>query len=374
MTLAHVHILLNHFPTIGMIVGMGLYVLALIWKSDDVKRASLAVIFGIAAIAIATYISGSAAFSEIQEMPGISKEAVQAHQDAALLALAFMELAGITAWLALWQYRRIGRIATGIQAMVLVLGLVALGFMSDAANIGGEIHHPEIVMAKDAAAHKAALGHGFLNAEAIGAFVTGKPWMWPTCETLHFVGLSLLLGVVLAVDLRMLGFMKGVSFATLHRLLPWGILGFAINVFTGMFFFVGAPEQYTMNKTFYWKILFVMLAAINGLYFTVLDEPWVLGSGDEAPLTGQGNGCLGHGPVGGRYVLRQHAAVPGQRVLRGRLGADHDSFTIFHPRCGMYLLGLTVLGLVVVVTAVFALVAYLIDRGEAKLEENMHGR
>jgi len=40
----------------------------------------------------------------------------------------------------------------------------------------------------------------------------------------------------------------------------------------------------------------------------------------------------------------------------------------------MYLLGLTVLGLVVVVTAVFALAAYLIDRGEAKLEENMHGR
>jgi hypothetical protein len=285
MTLAHVHILLNHFPTIGMIVGMGLYVLALIWKSDDVKRASLAVIFGIAAIAITTYISGSAAFSEIQAMPGISKEAVQAHQDAALLALVFMELAGIAAWLALWQYRRIGRIATGIQATVLVLGLIALGYMSDAANIGGEIRHPEIVMAKDAAAHKAALGHGFLNAEAIGAFVTGKPWMWPTCETLHFVGLSLLLGVVLAVDLRMLGFMKGVSFATLHRLLPWGILGFAINVFTGMFFFVGAPEQYTMNKTFYWKILFVMLAAINGLYFTVLDEPWALGSGDEAPLT-----------------------------------------------------------------------------------------
>ena len=52
-----------------------------------------------------------------------------------------------------------------------------------------------------------------------------------------------------------------------------------------MLFFVGAPDQYTMNKTFYWKIVFVMLAAANGLYFTVLDEPWVLGSGDEAPLT-----------------------------------------------------------------------------------------
>ena len=267
-----------------MIVGMGLYILSLVWKSEDVKRASLAVIFGISAIAIATFISGSAAFSEIQAMPGISKEAVQAHQDAALLALALMELTGITAWLGLWQFRRIGRIVKGIQGTVLVLGLITLGLMSDAANIGGEIRHPEIVASQDAAAHKAALGHGVLNAEAIGTYVTGEPWMWPTCETLHFIGLCLLLGVVLAVDLRMLGFMKSVSFATLHRLLPWGILGFGINVLTGMLFFVGAPEQYTMNKTFYWKIIFVLLAAANGLYFTVLDEPWVLGSGDEAPM------------------------------------------------------------------------------------------
>jgi len=59
--------------------------------------------------------------------------------------------------------------------------------------------------------------------------------------------------VVLAVDLRMLGFMKSVSFATLHRLLPWGILGFGINVLTGMLFFVGAPEQYTTNTSFQWR-------------------------------------------------------------------------------------------------------------------------
>jgi len=285
MTLAHVHILLNHFPTIGMIVAMGLYILSLLWKSDDVKRASLAVLFGISAIAIATFISGSAAWEEIAELPGVSKAAVAAHQDAALLALAVMELTGITAWLALWQYRRIGRIATGIQGTVLILGLVTLGLMTNAATIGGEIRHPEILTAADAAARNGAgPARGLLHADAIGVFVTGKPWMWPTCETLHFVGLSLLLGVVLAVDLRMLGFMKAVSFTTLHRLLPWAILGFGINVLTGILFFVGAAEQYTMNKTFHWKIIFVLLAAANGLYFTVLDETWRLGPGDEAPM------------------------------------------------------------------------------------------
>jgi hypothetical protein len=109
--------------------------------------------------------------------------------------------------------------------------------------------------------------------------------MWPTCETLHFVGLSLLMGVVFLVDLRVLGVMKGVSFASLHRLLPWAAFGFGVNVVTGMLFFVGIPHQYTGNKTFYWKLALVMLAGLNAVYFTLVDEPWELGPGEDAPFT-----------------------------------------------------------------------------------------
>jgi uncharacterized membrane protein len=286
MNLAHVHILLNHFPTVGMIVALGLYVVALIWKSHDVTRASLAVLVGISATAIATFITGSAAAEPVATLPGVSKAAILAHQDAALVAFAVMQLTGIAAWLGLWQYRRIARISGGILAAVLILGLVTLGLMTDAANLGGEIRHQEILSKAEMDARGGAgPARGWVNSTAIGEFVTGKPWMWPTCETLHFVGLSLLLGVVLVVDLRMLGVMKNVSFATLHRLLPWGILGFGINLMTGMLFFLGAPDQYTRNTAFQWKIAMVLVAAANALYFTVLDEAWVLGPGDEAPLT-----------------------------------------------------------------------------------------
>jgi hypothetical protein len=74
------------------------------------------------------------------------------------------------------------------------------------------------------------------------------------------------------------------SFAALYQILPLGMLGFGINLVTGMFFFIGAPEQYTQNVVFYWKIVFVVLGALNVLYFMLLDEPWAVGSGDEAPL------------------------------------------------------------------------------------------
>src|SRR5258708_38021677 len=124
MAAAQVPILLNLFPAVGMIVGLGLYIVALIWKSDDVKRASLAVLVGISATTIATFISGSAALPQIEALPGVSKAAGLAHQDAALVAFVFMQLTGLAAWLGLWQFRRSARISSGILASAVVFGLI----------------------------------------------------------------------------------------------------------------------------------------------------------------------------------------------------------------------------------------------------------
>jgi hypothetical protein len=279
MDLTHIHLLLNHFPTIGYIIGGGLFLLSLIAKSDDLKRASLVVLLGISLIAIPTYMSGNGAHEAIKSQPGISKSLIETHEGAALVAFAFMEVTGAFAWLGLWQFRRLAHVPGWNLLVILVLTLVSFGLMARASNLGGEIRHAEIRAPQETVTTEGAL------ARTVGEFVTETPWMWPTCETLHFVGLSLLLGVVVLVDLRVLGVLKALSFASLHRLLPWAALGFGVNVVTGMLFFVGMPGQYTGNRAFYWKVGLVMLAGVNALYFTLLEEPWSLGSGEDAPLT-----------------------------------------------------------------------------------------
>ena len=70
MDLTHIHLLLNHFPTIGYIIGGGLFVLSLIAKSDDLKLASLVILLGIALIAIPTYMSGNGAAEAIRTPAG----------------------------------------------------------------------------------------------------------------------------------------------------------------------------------------------------------------------------------------------------------------------------------------------------------------
>ncbi len=86
--------MLIHFPTVGMISGGGLFLLALITKSDDLKRASLVVLLGIALIAIPTYITGNGAQDAIKALPGISKSLIEAQEGAAVQGLALMELTG----------------------------------------------------------------------------------------------------------------------------------------------------------------------------------------------------------------------------------------------------------------------------------------
>ena len=109
MDLTHIHLLLNHFPTIGYIIGGGLFVLSLLMKSDDLKLASLVILLGIALIAIPTYMSGNGAAEAIKSLPGVSKSMIETHEGAAFVAIAFMLLTGAFAWLGLWQFRRLAR-------------------------------------------------------------------------------------------------------------------------------------------------------------------------------------------------------------------------------------------------------------------------
>ena len=276
----HIHLLLNHVPTIGFGIALGLLIGSLVSRSDDLKKAALTVLVAVALLTLPTYMTGNAAQEAVQELPGVSKTLIETHEGAALLSFIFMEITGAVAWLALWQFHRRGRITTRALGTVLVLSLITMGLVARAANVGGEIRHTEIQLATETTTSEGPI------ARDLATWVKAVPWVWPAAESQHFIGLALLMGVVLLIDLRMLGFMKQVSVHALDRLIPWGVLGFGLNLVTGMIFFVAAPEQYTQNIAFFWKIGLMIVAVFNGLYFTVYDKAWALAPGaDAAPLS-----------------------------------------------------------------------------------------
>jgi hypothetical protein len=279
MNLAHLHLVMNHVPTVGSVAALGLLLLGFVRRNDHLKHAGLELLFVIAVLTLPVYVSGVAAHRELEDRSEISDDAVRVHHDAALIGFTVTELAGFVAWVALWQSRRRGRQAPGLVAAATVLLVVALAVMGRAANLGGGIRHPEIVAA-DAAA-PAGEPDRFMTS-AISEIAVNSRWAWPAAEAVHFLGFSLSIGVLLAVNLRILGAMRQIPFADVHRLLPWGMLGFGANLITGMFFFVGQPGQYTENPPFYWKIVFLMIAGANFLYLTVFGKPWRQADGSDA--------------------------------------------------------------------------------------------
>jgi uncharacterized membrane protein len=270
----HIHLLLNHFPTVGFIIGICLFIAALIARSDHLKQASLVLFVGIAMLTIPAYVTGNAAQARIQDNPGVSKMLIDMHEGAALWSLLLMVITGGFAWLGLWQYRRQLHLPRWNTGVILVLSLLTFAAVSRAAALGGEIQHPEIRVTQDVEAEQFG--------RLIGRLISESPFVWVGLETLHFVGLSLLIGVTLLINLRALGIVKQVSYSAIDRLLPWAVLGFGLNIITGMGFFVAAHGQYTDNIAFLWKLIFVLVAGANTLYF-FFDHGWALPPGEDSP-------------------------------------------------------------------------------------------
>jgi hypothetical protein len=91
---------------------------------------------------------------------------------------------------------------------------------------------------------------------------------WSIAESVHFLGLCLLVGAIGTFDLRLLGFARRVPIAAVHRLIPWGLLGFGLNVTTGTLFVMTEPDQYIYNPSFHLKLLFIAIAGVNaGMFY-----------------------------------------------------------------------------------------------------------
>jgi hypothetical protein len=278
MNAPHLHLILNHVPTIGTAIALGLLLLSLLRRQEALRRVSLEVFYVLALLTLPAYLSGVATGLQLENLPDVSVEAIHKHHDGAVVAFALMLMTGLASWLGLWQWRRTSRPSGLNTGIVLVLALMTLTTMAGTATMGGEIRHPEMMVE----GAEPTAGPTWITAAYLQSLVTDHTWLWPSFEALHFIGLWLLFGVVLLVNLRMLGMMKAASFSSLHRMLPWAVLGLGINVVTGMMWVIATPEQYMTNVSFFWKIGFLLLAGMNLLYVTAFDEPWQVGAGEEA--------------------------------------------------------------------------------------------
>jgi len=276
---SHVHMILNHFPTVGFVFALGFFIAGLVLDNDVMKRGGLVVFTICAILGAPTYVTGAAAMWALTDPPiaGITKASIDAHRDFAMYSLFGLAFTGGSAWIVLWRYRYLGRFTSRSLYIVLTFAIITLGIMAETGHRGGQINHPEI--RTEAAPTDSSL---YLSPK-IESLINNVIWFVPW-QTVHFFGYSLVFGVVLAIVLRVLGFWKSVPFSAVHRILPLGVFGVMMNVFTGMLMLMADTYRYVNETSFTPKMIFLPIGAIAVLYFSLSDPLWNVKAGEEAPM------------------------------------------------------------------------------------------
>ena len=279
-TWSHVHMVLNHFPTVGFVFALTFYLIALALNNDVMKRAGLVVFVIGAVLGVPTYVTGAASMWALTDppIPGVSKALINEHRDMALLTLFGLAFTGGAAWIELWRYRHLGRFSKLSLYLVLVFALITLAIMAETGHRGGQINHPEIRLPTDILPTDDKAGW----TPAIELLINNVIWFVPW-QTVHFFGFSMIFGTVLFVVLRVLGVGKSIPFSAVHRVLPLGFFGVIMNVFSGMLMLLADSFRYLNETTFAPKIAFIAIGAIAILYFSLFDQVWKVKAGEDAP-------------------------------------------------------------------------------------------
>jgi hypothetical protein len=105
---------------------------------------------------------------------------------------------------------------------------------------------------------------GTVQASAIGHTLRNGLWLYPTVETLHVIGLALLVGAIVTFDLRVLRAGPGFDLEAWQRaVLPVARAGFVLAVAMGVLLFTVEATAYARNPVFLGKLVLIVLALGN---------------------------------------------------------------------------------------------------------------
>lgn len=149
MNWAHVHLIINHIPVIGIGLLILLFIVAMVRKNKGLITVALAFIILISLATIPVYLTGEPAEEVVEDMPGISEELIKEHEEQAEIAFILVEVAGGLALITLIARRYSDKLGQRLVILTLLVLIVSGGLIGWTANLGGKIHHEEIRSGKD---------------------------------------------------------------------------------------------------------------------------------------------------------------------------------------------------------------------------------
>lgn len=144
MNAAHLHLLLNHIPVIGLVGAVLILAVGATARNATLVRTSLWTFALLAVAAIAVYLTGESAEEVVEAIPGIGESVIEEHEEFALATTIATGALGALSLLALWLYRAPRTFPQWLAVTALLASLIPAGMLAWTAELGGRIRHEEI--------------------------------------------------------------------------------------------------------------------------------------------------------------------------------------------------------------------------------------
>lgn len=143
MNAAWLHLIINHFPVVGTFMAFLVLLLGWLGKRSAVQKTALILFVFVGLIAIPVYLSGNGAEDIVEKFPGISEQAIEAHEDSAVITLIFIEVLAAAALMGFALFGRRENLPKGFLLVVAILAISVAILTAKTSDLGGKIRHPQ---------------------------------------------------------------------------------------------------------------------------------------------------------------------------------------------------------------------------------------
>lgn len=144
MNEAHIHMLVNHFPIIGLFFGLGVLLFGVVKKNSVLKLAAYVMLIICVISGQLAMMTGDKAEHFVEDLPGFTHNVIHEHEEAAEAFMIPMYVLGLVSIVGLYAQSKKHSFEKWISYLALVLGVVCIFLSKNAGTTGGEIRHTEI--------------------------------------------------------------------------------------------------------------------------------------------------------------------------------------------------------------------------------------
>jgi hypothetical protein len=137
MDATHLHLILTHFPIVGMVIGVGILAYGQFSKNDETKKVALVIFILMAILTIPVFLTGEEAEETVELIAGVPEQLIENHEELAEKAIWLMGFLGVLSFINLFIIIKKSSFAKTMGIITLIVSLGTFGIFAKVGSTGG---------------------------------------------------------------------------------------------------------------------------------------------------------------------------------------------------------------------------------------------